>query len=169
MKKIFFFLAVSCATLLGACGGGDKKDNEVKLAPGEYDLTKSGLSMVVSTPSEPIVENAIAGTYSLKCSNEFQIDIVEGEGNMEQIKKDIAGNEVNKFQRYATEEDNALLYESKIVDSEFHFYIILKSGKTTYEIQDKKGDKIYTEEQAQTMFDAAKKFRVIEAAPVAKE
>ena len=169
MKKIFFLLAVSGITLLGACGGGDNKENEVKLAPGEYDLTKSGLSMVVTAPSEPIVENSVAGTYSLKCSNEFQIDIVEGEGNMEQIKKDIAGNEVNKFQRYATEEDNALLYESKIVDSEFHFYIILKSGKTTYEIQDKKGDKIYTEEPAQTMFDAAKKFRVIEAAPVAKE
>ena len=91
---------------------------------------------------------------------------MEGEGNMEQIKKDIAGNEVNKFQRYATEEDNALLYESKIVDSEFHFYYILKAGKTIYEIQDKKGDKIYTEEQAQAMLDAAKKFRVIEAAPV---
>lgn len=169
MKKIALILAVSCIALLSACGNGDKKENEIKLVPSEYDLSKSGLSMVVSAPSEPIVENPAAGIYNLKCSNEFQIDIVEGEGNVEQIKKDIAGNEVNKFQRYVEEEDNALLYESKILDSEFHFYFILKAGKTTYEIQDKKGDKIYTEEQAMAMFDAAKKFRVIETATVVKE
>jgi hypothetical protein len=163
MKKLMFLLAVSGIALFTACGG--EKKEEVKLAPGEYDLSKDGLPLIVKTPSEPIVESPMAGSYSIKCSNEFNIEVVEGTGNMEQIKKDIAANDVNKFQRYITEEDNAILYESKILDSEFHFYVILKAGKTTYEIQDKKGEKTYTEEQATAMFEAAKAFRMKEAAP----
>lgn len=166
MKKIKFLIGVLAvpALLLSGCKGNEQAQEQpaaeqAQLAAGEYDLSKSGVSLIIKAPADPAVEQ-VAGAYEVKANDEFQLVVAEGPGDMNLMKSDIQKNDVNKFTRFIIDEPDAILYESQITTPEFHFFVVKKgANNTTYEIQDVKS-KIFTEEQAKAMFEAAKASRV---------
>lgn len=166
MKKINYFIAALSipVMILSGCKGNEQSQEtatteQAALVAGEYDLSKSGLNLIIKAPADPAVEQ-VAGAYEVKANEDFQLVVAEGAGDMNLMKSDIQNNDVNKFTRFLVEEPDAILFESQITEPEFHFFVVKKgSNNTVYEIQDLKG-KIFTEEQARAMFEAAKASRV---------
>lgn len=162
MKKLFLSSVLLSALLLTACGGkketaqAEGTETTTDLAKGEFDLSSGGLPFVMSAPSDPAITSPVAGSYELKCSEVFQMQINEGVGDLELVKSDIKSNEVFKFKRFIAEEANGVFYESEFQGKpSFHFFVAQKGANTVYEMQDNKA-KQFTEEQTKTMFEAAK-------------
>jgi len=161
MKNLFVLFLIPLAIISG-CGHsneGEKKDN---LSKGEYDLSKQGLSLIIKAPSEPLVEAAGGGAYTVQSSDVFKIKVHEGAGDVGQKKKDLEADEVFKVEKFISDEPNALFYEIKGAGiSEYHFYVVLKNEKTSFEIEDDRS-KMYSEEEIKNMFEAAKNARIKE-------
>jgi hypothetical protein len=163
MKKLkkYLYLMVVPAVLMAGCKGNQTQESPEagqQIQAGEYDLSKNGVNLIIKAPAEPAVEQ-VAANYEVKANDDFQIQIAEGTGDMNLMKSDIQKNDVNKFKRFIVDEPEAILYESEITQPEFHFFVVKKgSNNTIYEIQDIK-TKVFTEEQAKAMFDAAKAAR----------
>jgi hypothetical protein len=160
MKKLFF-IALCATTLFSSCGGDKTTNKETAeagsgLNKGEFDLSASGLPFIMQAPSDPAITSPVAGSYELKSSGEFQMQVNEGAGNFDFVKKDIQGNEVFKFKRFIAEEPEALFYEAEFQGKpSFHFFVIAKAGNNTYEFQDNKA-KSFSEDETRIMFEAAK-------------
>lgn len=163
MKKIILLLSIP-ALILSGCKGDESASKDANqageaLQAGEFDLSKSGVNLIIKAPVEPAVESAGAG-FEVKANEDFQLFIAEGPGDMNLMKSDIEKNDVNKFKRFIVDEPDAILYETEITQPEFHFFVVKKGGNnTTLEIQDLKA-KTFNEEQAKAMFEAAKASRV---------
>ncbi len=166
MKKLFLSIALFSSLFMASCGG-DKKEGETTegaatvadLAAGEYDLTAGGLPFVIKAPNDPAITSPVAGSYELKCSELFQMQINEGAGDLELVKSDIKTNEVFKFKRFIAEEANGVFYESEFQGKpSFHFFVVQKTGSSVYEIQDNKA-KQFSEEDTKTMFESAKSIK----------
>jgi hypothetical protein len=158
----FVFLMAVATTCFTACSTSTTTDSasDSGLKKGEYDLSRSGVNIVIKAPSDPAVESTPLG-YDVHSSDVFRILISEGSGDVAQKKKDLQSDEVYKLTRMIVDEPNATMYEISFADKkEFHFFVVAKGSKNTYEIQDYK-NKLYTEEEVKAMFDAAKSSRVL--------
>jgi hypothetical protein len=167
MKKILLLLAAPTILFWASCGS---KTEETTSIPGmmEVQLKINGNPVSIMVPDSTkgkmeMVEQSWGAT-EIKVGDEFQIAIEESEGDIALTKSDIAGNDVNKFKRYIKDEPELLFWESEITAPEFHFYKIIKTGTSSYVIQDIKGD-IFNEKAAQKMLDAASTLKIKEAKP----
>lgn len=162
MKKLFIIPAIILLAILISCGGNKDK---VELTPGmmQLDLSKYGIPITITTPDSskgPVeVITQSWGATEIKIGKDFQISISEGEGDIELAKSDIKSNDVNKFKRYIVQEPNILMYESEIIQPEFHLYAIIKTEKATYIVEDIKGD-IFSEQAIKLMLEAAKSIKL---------
>lgn len=159
MKKLIFLVAATTGILFAACGGSKTEDTATSL-PGmmELNLKINGNDLSIMVPDSTkgkmeMVEQSWGAT-EIKVGNDFQISISESDGDVPLTKSDIAGNDVNKFKRYLKDEPNLLVWESEITEPEFHFYDVVKSGTTSYVIEDIK-EEHFSEKAVQTMVDAA--------------
>ncbi len=174
MKKILFTLLITTSTLsITSCGGNEEKTSETGAIPKgmiEYDLSQHGtigLPCLINIPDEEtgkglpqVMEGPLGGTQII-VGKDFNIEIVVGDGDMNQKKADIAADAVFKS-TYIIDEPTAILYKSEIPDAgvvQYHIYVITKIGNVTYEIEDVRGEENYTEEGVKRMFEAAKSLR----------
>jgi hypothetical protein len=168
MKKAILLLITPAILFLASCGGS--KTEEETSIPGmmqvQLKINGNPLSIMVpdSTKGKLEMVEQSWGATEIKVGDDFQISIEEGEGDIALTKSDIAGNDVNKFQRFLKDEPQLLFWESAITTPEFHFYTIVKPGAVSYVIQDIKGD-IFDEKAVQRMIDAAKTLKVKEVKP----
>ena len=168
MKKIFLLLAAPALLFIASCGGSKTEDTTASL-PGMMETTISvngnQLSIMVpdSTKGKLEVTEQSWGATEIKVGKEFQISITEGEGDVALTKSDIAGNDVNKFKRFVKDEPTLVFWESEITQPEYHFYSVVKTGNSSYVVENIKGE-IFNEKNAQTMIDASKTLKAKEAA-----
>lgn len=154
---------------LASCSGGKEADESAKI-PGmmEVDLTPHGMPVTImipdSTKGKAEITEQTWGAVEIKVGKTFQVSISEGEGDVSLMKSDIAGNEINKFKRYIKDEPALLFYESEITQPEFHFYSVVKTGKTSYVVEDIKGD-IFSEKDVERMIESAQSLRAKEGQP----
>ena len=169
MKKVILLLIAPAIFFAAGCGNSKKNDSNSSM-PGmkEVQIKVNGTPLLLMVPSDStkgkveIVEQNWGAT-EIKLGKDFQISISEGDGNITLIKSDIAGNDVNKFKRYIKDEPTLLFWESQITEPEFHFYSVQKAGKTSYVVEDIKGE-MFSEKGIQTMIDAGKSLKVAETA-----
>lgn len=172
MKRLFLLLAIPAAMLFTRCGGGTNDEPaEEKVNLGntvEIDLSEHGfpLSIEVPAPDENTPEARVSvldwGAVEIKGSKYFQIQIADGAGNIAAKKQDNIDMYDNIYTiEYLIDEGAALLYKTEIpgVEPEFHFFVVVKAGSRTLEVEDIKGE-IYSEEAARRMFDFARAIKV---------
>ncbi|MHB8260190.1 MAG: hypothetical protein ACYDCN_04960 [Bacteroidia bacterium] len=159
-------ITVSLALILiiASCGGNKKTENIVAPKGMSYfDISKTGMNAFILIPdsSVGILDTRIqsSGEYIVKVGKDFQISIIETQGDVNQKKVDIASDDVNKLKKYIVDEPTTLMWQSGIADlSEFHFYHIAKLGTRTYVFEDIKGEP-FTQPAIQKMLDACKQVK----------
>lgn len=168
MKKALILLAAPALLFFASCGGSKTEETTASM-PGmmEVSLKINGNELSIMVPDSTkgkmeMVEQSWGAT-EIKVGKEFQISISESEGDVALMKSDIAGNDVNKFKRYVKDEPTLIFWESEITEPEFHFYTVVKTGKSSYLIEDIK-EEHFNEKSAQTMVDAAKTLKAKEGA-----
>lgn len=72
-------------------------------------------------------------------------------------------DEVNKLKAFVVEEPGAIMWESEIVQPEFHFLINQKIGDSEYSFEDIKDPEVnpFGKETIQKMFDSAKNIKEV--------
>jgi hypothetical protein len=170
MKKSLV-IAISAASLLFISSCGDKKsEQEPIVAPAGMhvlDLTKYGKSFAIFVPDT--IQNKLTvidqsyGALEITSGTRFAISISEQAEDLELKKTEIKGDEVNKVKSFMVEEPTAIMWESAITDSEFHFIINVKVGTAEYHINDMNNPdgKPYDKEAVQKMYDSAKNIKEI--------
>lgn len=142
---------------------------ETKLAPNELSLTQDDFPVVVTVPEnfdlkKVKVEAQTWGGIEIIAGENFQIQIASGQGDLSTRKKDLASDDVYKVE-YLVDEKNAIVYRKYIPDSdiqEYHFYIIAKTEKGYYEVEDIPGNQ-FSKTAIMKMYEAAKKLKSIKA------
>jgi len=165
MKHLFkITLILVLTTGIISCGGKKDEGQEQLVAPQgmKYlDISRTGMNLYILIPdSTKGVLDTIAqssGEYLIKVGNNYQVSVMENNGDIAQRKADITNDDVNKLKKYVVDDATTILWESGIADlSEFHFYHIAKVGERTYVFEDVKGE-AFTQEAIQAMLDASKK------------
>ncbi len=160
---------ISAAMLTGMVSCGSKKQEEIVAPEGmqTLNLNRFGKPFAIFVPDTvanklEIVEQS-NGSLDIKVGKNFAISINEQAADIEMRKQDIKGDEVNKFKSYVTEEPNAIMWESEIVQPEFHFLMNQKIGTTDYSFEDIRDTEsnILGRDVIQKMFDSAKNIKEI--------
>ena len=99
-----------------------------------------------------------SGALDIIVGNNFAISINELFTDLELRKSDIESDEVNKFKTYIIEAPDAILWESQIINPEFHFVINKKIGEREFSFEDIRNTevKLFGLEATQRMFDSSK-------------
>jgi len=172
-KTLITTLTVAALIFNYACGDSQPKEEPIVAPEGMIvlDLTKYGKSFVIFVPDTTqskleIVEQTY-GALDISVGQNFAISITEQHEDLELKKSELKDDEVNKLKGFLVEEPGAILWESEITDSEFHFIINTKIGESDYSIQDLKNtdNKPFDKEAIQKMFDAAKNIKEISKTP----
>jgi hypothetical protein len=176
MKKLLVIIsAITLFTSLQSCGGKKEEPAKVEAPAGMIvmDLSKYGKPFTIFVPDSSagkieIVEQTW-GALEIKSGKNFQLSITEDPGDMELRKKDIQGDEINKFKSFIVDEPTTIMWESEITKPEFHFYTIQKIGNATYVFEDIKSSDAepFGKEAAQRMLDAAKGIKEVAKKPAA--
>jgi len=141
-KKIVLVLPVLLLLLVVASCSVDEKQQNIQAPAGMVilDLSKFGKQFSIFIPDTissklELVEQSW-GALEIKVGKEFHISITEDPGDIELRKSDIKSNDVNVFKSYLTEEPLCIMWESQIINPEYHFYTIKKAGESTYVFED---------------------------------
>jgi len=167
MRKLFLFIASATLLSMTGCGNGETGNTNAGVPQGMVaaDLTSFGISVLVNVPDSTtgpleITENTLGGA-DIKVGKNFQIRVIEGEGNIELKKQDITSDEVRKLVKYVVEDPSAILWEWQMNEGgepEFYFYSIVKAGNKSFEVFNVPGE-IFSEKAATQMLEAAKSIR----------
>ena len=170
MKKTLFILITAAGSLITSSCGDKKAEQEPIVAPAGMnvlDLTKYGKSFAIFVPDTiqnklSIVEQTY-GALEIMAGPRFAISISEQPEDIEAKKKEIKEDEVNKIKSFMVEEPTAIMWESAITESEFHFIINVKVGAAEYHIKDMNSPeaKPYDKESVQKMYESAKNIKEI--------
>ena len=170
MKKIFLFIAAIFTFAFVSCGGGKKNEDSNQTVPVgmiEFDLSKYGKNVVINIPDSTnglLSVEDIGGAIRIMVGKTFQVEVKEGEGNMDMKKnEDIKKNEVYKFDKFSVEEPNAIIYSWHMEGGqpEFRMFATSKIGNVIYEVEDVAGE-VFTESACQKMLESAKSLRAKE-------
>jgi hypothetical protein len=168
MKKIVFKTATLCAfalILLSSCGS---KVEETVVPDGMQlvDLSKYGKPFTFLCPDSSTSKGSLIITeqnymLEVRSGKSFGLVFEEGEGNMEQLKTDLKGDDVNKFKRFIADEPSLLVWESEITAPEFHLYAIVTIGNAKYVVKDLNAtdNEPFTEADIKKMMDAVKSMK----------
>ena len=152
---------------LSACG--NKKQEAINAPEGMsvLDLSKYGKPFTIFVPdtlaTKPEITEQSSGALEIKSGKNFAISINEQAADIEMKKQDVKSDEINKLKNFITDEPTAILWESEITKSEFHFLVNQKIGNTDYsfsEINDSDANP-FGKDAIQKMFDAAKNTKPI--------
>lgn len=169
MLKTLNYLLCS-ATFLSLAGCGGKKSNEELVAPQgmhTLNLSRFGKPFAIFVPdtvaNKLLIVEQSTGALDIKVGKTFAITINEQAADIDMRKKDLKDDEVNKFKSYLAEEPSAIMWESEIVQPEFHFLINQKIGTSEYNFEDIKNTEAnpFGKEAIQKMFDSSKNIKEI--------
>ena len=170
MKNFLLFISVSAALSLSSCGGGKTTTTDESVPPGmmALDLSKYGKNVIINVPDSTngtlSVDNSMGDMVRIVVGKSFQIDLKEGEGNMDMKKnEDIKKSEVYKLDKFDLEEPNAIIWSWHMEGkpAEFCTFNVVKLGAITYEIESVAGE-IFSMEACKKMSDSAKSLRAKE-------
>ncbi len=164
---LLFALSISFFTLT-SCGSGGKADSSSANIPAgmvAVDLSPYGMQALVNAPDSTVApmevtENPLGGA-DIKVGMNFQITVIEGEGDIALMKQDATNDDIRKFIKYVVDEPNVLVWEWQIegMEPEFRFYTIVKDGGKSFIVRDVEGE-IFSEKAIMQMLDAAKSVRI---------
>lgn len=166
-KTLITLLSATLVTAMVSCGG--KKQEEIVAPQGMHtlNLNRFGKPFAIFVPDTvankmEIIEQS-NGALDIKVGKTFAISINEQAADIAMRKEDIKSDEVNKFKSYATDEANAILWESEIVQPEYHFLMNQKVDGMDYsfeDIHDTEGSTL-GKEAIQKMFNSAKNIKEV--------
>ncbi|PCH98105.1 MAG: hypothetical protein COB85_02215, partial [Bacteroidetes bacterium] len=114
------------------------------------------------TVPEAIVDVLDWGGLEIRVGAGFQIQIAGGEGDIAQRKADINLDDVYEA-TFTVDDEGGLFYSQKFrgtdMEGDFHFFVVIKDGDVSYEIEDIKGES-FGEGQARRMFEIARAIKV---------
>lgn len=156
-------LSVSLVVALSSCGNKNKPEETDLTAPKGmryFDMSRTGMNAYILLPDSTFgtIDTVMQsnGEYIIKVGKDYQVAVTEGDGDINQKKADLAGDDVNKLKKYLVDDKSSLMWESGIGDlSEFHFYHVVKLGNRSYVFEDVKGEP-FSQQSAQKMYDACK-------------
>jgi len=169
MKKIFSILTIITVITLTSCGGKKDGNTDQSVPAGmvAVDLSKYGKNIVINVPDSttgPLTVQDMGGAVRIVVGKNFQIDVKEGEGNLDMKKnEDIKKNDVYKFDKFTLEEPNAIIYSWHMEGGqpESRFFFFSKVGEVTYEVEDVAGE-VFNDGACQKMLESAKSIRAAE-------
>lgn len=165
----FLILLLSILTFI-SCGNSTTPTEETQqiVIKGyeEIDLTPWGFPMTLLIPDSanngsPKVEATNRGALEIVVGQNFAIEIIYGEGNINFFKSDLEEDLV--FTSEIIREDSTLLvYKQDIPDSgvktQHHFFFKTVIGKDTYEVRDLQSEQ-FNEKAIEDMIKAVKTLR----------
>jgi hypothetical protein len=142
-------------------------DVETPLAPGmiRMNLLSYGIPATIDIPDTTerphVIESLPSGDLHISVQKWFNISLNVSGMDMERKKKDIAGNDVDKFQSWVAQDSVSIIYKTQMVNEEYHFYAIIKKGNKTFYAEDHYQGTDgtvtnFSEPQIQSMLNAAK-------------
>jgi len=166
-KTLITLVSATLITGLVSCGG--KKTEEIVAPQGMHtlNLNRFGKPFVIFVPDTVANKMEITeqsnGALDIKVGKNFAISINEQAADIELRKQDIKGDEVNKFKSFFAEEPNAIMWESEIVQPEYHFLINQKIGTADYNFEDIRDTESNPlgKDAVQKMFDSAKNIKEV--------
>lgn len=172
MKKfINLFFALGIVSVITSCSGGAKEESII--APegmNVLSLNKYGKPFAIFIPDTANAKLEIVqqsyGALDIKVGKNFAISINEQAADIQLKKSDVESDEVNKLKSFTTDEPNAIMWESGIMQPEFHFLVNQKVGNADYSFEDITDSEASTfgKEAIQKMFDASKNIKETPAA-----
>ena len=164
-KTIITLVSATLLTGLISCGGN--KSEEIVAPEGMHtlNLNRFGKPFAIFVPdtiaNKMEITEQTNGALDIKVGKVFAISINEQAADIEMRKQDIKDDEVNRFKTYLVEEPNAIMWESQIVQPEFHFLINQKIGTADYNFEDIRDTESNTlgKDAVQKMFDSAKNIK----------
>lgn len=176
-KKIALFALAIALVSFNACKPKQAEDEDNDPAPGMVRLdlslhktingtvTTTGLPVTIDVPDTTHrvfgIEMLPTGELHVFVGKGFNLTINVADETMDRKKKDIAGDDVDKFQSWVVQDSNAVLYKTQMAQEEFHFYSIIRKGGHTYYVKEQRqgaDGSVYYYNQAETqqMLNAAK-------------
>jgi predicted small lipoprotein YifL len=161
---ISLFTAATLMTLV-SCGS---KGPEAIVAPEgmhTLDLNRFGKPFAIFVPDTIAHKLEISeqsnGALDIRVGKIFAISIYEQAADLSLRRQDIAEDEVNRFRSYLVEEPGAILWESEIVQPEYHFLLNQKIGQAEYSFEDLRDPEgpTFGKDAIQKMFDSARNIK----------
>ena len=168
MKKsiLHLFSAILVTTMISC---GNKNDQEIIAPQGMHtlNLNRFGKPFAIFVPDTVANKLSIVeqtnGALDIKVGTTFAISINEQAADIEMRKMDIKDDELNKFKNYIADEADAIMWESEIVQPEFHFLLNQKIGTNDYSFEDIRDTESnpFGKDAIQKMFDSSKNIKEI--------
>jgi hypothetical protein len=163
-------LAVAIVFSLGLsfCTGGKKDGVAAPEGMQVYDLSRYGKPFSIFVPdttkTKIEVTEQSTGALEIKAGPNFAIAINEQFGDLNQIRSDLKGDEVNKLKQLLVDEAEALVWESEVVQPEFHFFVNKKFNNAEYSFEDIKSTEAepFRRDAIERMYDACKNTQAIQ-------
>lgn len=179
-KKLFLLSVFFAALSLSSCKQDKpvETDADAPLAPGmiRLNLLSYGIPATIDIPDTTermhMIEQLPSGDLHIQVQKWFNLTVNVSGMDMDRKKKDIAGNDVDKFVSWVKQDSSSIVYKCQMVNEEYHYYaIIKKDGKTFYSedhFQGADGNVTYfSEPQIESMLTAAKTLTPVKPAPAA--
>lgn len=166
MSKTILNLFTICA-IVTFVSCGNKGENEIVAPQGMHtlNLNRFGKPFAIFVPDTIANKLSITeqtnGALDIKVGTNFAISINEQAADIEMKKMDIKDDEINKLKSFIVEEPTAIMWESQIVQPEFHFLINQKIDNNDYSFEDiiDTESKSLGKEAIQKMFDSSKNIK----------
>jgi len=153
-KKVLFSCVMIVLMSIVICGKSYAKKTADKSKWVKINLSVEGVNLLMTVPEGA---KAVSTSYSftVQKGENFQIEIHNSKADLQEIKKELKANTVNKLKTIAVDSPVALLYSSDTgFGEEWHFIAAMKIGDTDYYCEDVKGA-TYKKEDAEIMLKAA--------------
>lgn len=160
---------VPVVLMLACVSCGSKKNEEIVAPQGMHtlNLNRFGKPFAIFVPdtvaSRLTITEQSNGALDIKVGNTFAISINEQAADIAMKKQDVQDDEVNKLKSFIADEPNALMWESQVVEPEFHFLLNQKIGESDYSFEDIRDTEAnpFSKEAIQKMFDSAKNIKEV--------
>ncbi len=166
MNKISISLIIVISVLVLNCNNQEKEISSTGTEPlVEYSLRKHGVPCTISLPKSKmhllIDSMQVYGDLTIDMGQTFNLIISPVNQSLDEIKKDITSDEVNKFKKYMVDEPNTISYQSEIVSPEYHFKHFVTIGKEQMMITDglNAESSAYTEAEIKLMLACAQSIK----------
>ncbi len=164
VPAILFFTLLSC---------GSKKNEEIVAPQGMHTLNLNGYGkpFVIFVPDTVAAKLTIVeqsnGALDIKVGKNFAISINEQAADLNMKRQDLKDDEVNKLKGFIADEPNAIMWESQVVEPEFHFLLNQKIGDSDYSFEEIKDTEAnpFSKEAVQKMFDSARNIKEVRKEP----
>lgn len=161
-KTIVVCFAIASSVFAFQSCSGNKEEMKAPEGMQVLNLNRYGKPFSIFVPDTTKVHLVIteqsSGALEIKAGNNFGISINEQHADLELLRNDLKADDVNKLKAMIVDEPEAIMWESEIVQPEFHFFINKKINNAEYSFEDIKSTEAepFKKEATQRMFDACK-------------